>query len=113
MTGEQPRELGCLAEGAIIAAVYIIIFWVLIPLVFGVRINGTIPIIIAAAIVGWFLTRRYRKNMEKRLGRKLKGDHELTSISSWMEASAKDEKPRVAESRPDTNPAEQEHEPKS
>ena len=87
MTNEQPKELGWLAEGAIVAAVYIIIFWVIIPLVFGVTVNGMIPLMVAVAIVGWLLTRRYRKNMEKRLGRKVRGDHELTSISSWMEAS--------------------------
>ena len=96
MTNEQPKELGWLAEGAIVAAVYIIIFWVIIPLVFGVRVNGMIPLMVAVAIVGWLLTRRYRKNMEKRLGRKVRGDHELTSISSWMEASAEDEAARAA-----------------
>jgi hypothetical protein len=95
MTNENPKELGCLAEALIIGAVYIIIFAVIIPLIFGVQIGGTIPIMIAAAIVGWFITRRYRKNMERRLGRKVKGDHELTSISSWMEASKKDERPLV------------------
>ena len=31
MTNKQSKELGCLAEGAIVAAVYIIIFWVIIP----------------------------------------------------------------------------------
>jgi hypothetical protein len=55
-----------------------------------------VPLMAAAAIVGWLLTRRYRKNMEKRLGRKVRGDHELTSISSWMEASAEDEAARAA-----------------
>ena len=96
MTNEQPKELGWLAEGAIVAAVYIISFWVIIPLVFGVTVNGMIPLMVAVAIVGWLLTRRYRKNMEKRLGRKVRGDHELTSISSWMEASAEDEAARAA-----------------
>lgn len=96
MTNEQPKELGFLAEGAIFAAVYIIIFWVIIPLVFGVIVNGMIPLMVAIAIVGWLLTRRYRKNMEKRLGRKVRGDHELTSISSWMEVSAEDEAARAA-----------------
>jgi len=97
MTDEHPKELGCIVEGVIVAAVYIIIFWVIVPLVFGVRISGAIPIMVAAAIVGWFLTRRYRKNMEQRLGRKVKGDHELTSISSWMEATPEDERPRVTQ----------------
>src|SRR5437667_1787897 len=46
---------------------------------------------LALGIVGWFATIRYRRNMEKRLGRKIKGDHELTSISSWMEVESKKE----------------------
>ena len=103
MTNEQPKQLGCLAEGAIVAAVYIIIFWVIIPLVFGVMVNGMIPLMVAVAIVGWLLTRRYRKNMEKRLGRKVRGDHELSSISSWMEVSAKDEAARAAPVDRETN----------
>ena len=111
MTNEQPKELGCLAEGAIVAAVYIIIFWVIIPLVFGVIINGLIPLVVAVAIVGWLLTRKYRKNMEKRLGRKVRGDHELTSISSWMEVSAKDEAERAAPVHRDMNPPGKEDKP--
>jgi predicted DNA repair protein MutK len=83
MTNEQPKELGWLAEGAIVAVVYIIIFWVIIPLVFGVRVNGMIPLMVAVAIVGWLLTRRYRKNMEKRLGRKVRGDHERRYLLGW------------------------------
>ena len=53
-----------------------------------IGIPGPIVWILALAIVGWFATIRYRRNMEKRLGRKLKGDHELTSLSSWMEADS-------------------------
>ncbi|HEY0319337.1 MAG TPA: DUF4199 domain-containing protein [Pyrinomonadaceae bacterium] len=106
MADDYPRELGCLAEALLIGAVYIIIFAVIIPLVFGVRIGGTIPMLVAAAIVGWFLTRRYRKNMEKRLGRKVKGDHELTSISSWMEASTKEEQTRLTPATPNMSPKE-------
>lgn len=97
MVDENPKELGCIAEAFIVGAVYIIIFAVIVPLVFGVRIGGAIPVMVAAAIVGWFITRRYRKNMERRLGRKVTGDHELTSLSSWMEASKKDERPRVTD----------------
>ena len=111
MTNEQPKELGCFAEGAIVAAVYIIIFWVIIPLVFGVIINGIIPLVVAVAIVGWLLTRRYRKNMERRLGRKVRGDHELTSISSWMESSAKDEAARAAPAHREEYPLGKEHKP--
>ena len=54
-----------------------------------VGIPGPVLWVAALGIVGWFATIRYRRNMEKRLGRKLKGDHELTSISSWMEAESK------------------------
>jgi ABC-type xylose transport system permease subunit len=56
-----------------------------------VGIPGPVLWIAALGIVGWFATIRYRRKMEKRLGRKIKGDHELTSISSWMEAESKDE----------------------
>ena len=111
MTNEQPKELGWLAEGAIVAAVYIIIFWVIIPLVFGVIVNGMIPLMVAVAIVGWLLTRRYRKNMEKRLGRKVRGDHELTSISSWMEVSAKDEAASAELLHHEANPSGKEDKP--
>lgn len=105
MTFEPPKQLHWLVELAIIAAVYVIIFWVLVPLVFGIEINGAIPVIVAATIVGWFMTRRYRKNMEKRLGRKVKGDHELTSISSWMEAASKSEEPGASLAPPEIDPA--------
>jgi hypothetical protein len=52
----------------------------------------TITLFIVFALIGWLATRLYKNNMEKRLGRKIEGEHELTSITSWMEASAKDEK---------------------
>ncbi|HEY0099764.1 MAG TPA: hypothetical protein VGB76_12525 [Pyrinomonadaceae bacterium] len=52
----------------------------------------TITLFIAFAAIGWLATRIYKMQMEKRLGRKIEGEHELTSITSWMEAS-KDEKP--------------------
>jgi hypothetical protein len=52
----------------------------------------SITLLIAFGVIGWLATRIYRMRLEKRLGRKIEGDHELTSIASWMEA-AKDEKP--------------------
>ncbi len=56
-----------------------------------IAIPGPLAWIVALGIAGWFATIRYRRNMQKRLGRKLKGDHELTSLSSWMEADSKSE----------------------
>src|SRR2546429_5290376 len=56
-----------------------------------IGIPGPVIWMLALGIVGWFATIRYRRNMEKRLGRKLKGDHELTSLSSWMEVESKRE----------------------
>ena len=49
-----------------------------------------------AMIAGWITTRKLKGKMEKNLGRKLQGKHELTSLKSWMEASQNDEtqKPR-------------------
>jgi hypothetical protein len=49
-------------------------------------------LMVIGGITGWWATRKMRQRMEKRLGRKVKGDHELTSISSWMETSSKDKK---------------------
>jgi hypothetical protein len=42
--------------------------------------------------VGWITTHLMKQRMEKRLGRKVRGEHELTSITSWMEAETKDKK---------------------
>jgi hypothetical protein len=55
-----------------------------------VGIPGPLLWIAALAIVGWFATIKYRRNMEKRLGRKVRGEHELTSISSWMEVASRE-----------------------
>ncbi|HEX8633184.1 MAG TPA: hypothetical protein VF703_03430 [Pyrinomonadaceae bacterium] len=52
----------------------------------------SIALFIAFGVIGWLATRIYKTQMEKRLGRKIEGEHELTSIASWMEA-AKEEKP--------------------
>ncbi|HZG51860.1 MAG TPA: hypothetical protein VEZ40_06980 [Pyrinomonadaceae bacterium] len=52
----------------------------------------SIALFIAFGVLGWLATRIYKMHMEKRLGRKIEGEHELTSIASWMEA-AKDDKP--------------------
>lgn len=114
MTNQNTNNMnaGCLTEILIIAAVYIalstiisMIFWAITG-VFPSRSGGTLILMLAAAIVGWFATLRYKRRMEKQLGRKVKGDHELTSIISWMEASSKEDKPRVTRARPDMNPKE-------
>jgi hypothetical protein len=50
------------------------------------------PIIfVAVALSSLFVGRVYRKQMERKLGRRLKNQYELTSLNSWMEASKKDE----------------------
>ncbi len=38
---------------------------------------------------GWWIGRARRKILERKLGRGVYGDHELTSLTSWMEASRK------------------------
>lgn len=74
---------GCLAYtavlivGAIISAIIILVFNIRIPIV--------IPALVIAAIIGWLELKKRRSNMEDLLGRKIKGDHELVSLSSWME----------------------------
>jgi hypothetical protein len=45
-----------------------------------------------SAITSWWATRKLKKRLERRLGRKVRGEHELTSITSWMEAESKDKK---------------------
>lgn len=72
-------------------AILIVIVVVTFLLTGRVGIPGPILWITVLAIVGWFATIRHRRKMEKRLGRKIKGDHELTSISSWMEVESKEE----------------------
>src|SRR5947209_1778328 len=57
--------------------------------------------ILIAAIVGGLATLKFKKRMEKGLRRKVKGNYELTSISSWIEASSKDEKQPVTVSNLD------------
>jgi heme/copper-type cytochrome/quinol oxidase subunit 2 len=52
----------------------------------------TITLFIVFGVIGWLATRIYKMRLEKRLGRKLQSEHELTSIASWMEAS-EDDKP--------------------
>ncbi|MGH9873881.1 MAG: hypothetical protein ACRD9S_15630 [Pyrinomonadaceae bacterium] len=46
---------------------------------------------VAVALSSFFVGRVYRKHMERKLGRRLKNEYELTSLTSWMEASNKDE----------------------
>ena len=47
---------------------------------------------IISGVAGWWTTRKMRKRMERRLGREIKGEHELTSLTSWMEAESKDKR---------------------
>jgi hypothetical protein len=44
------------------------------------------PIIfVAVALSSFFVSRIYRKHMERKLGRRLKSEYELTSLTSWIE----------------------------
>lgn len=80
---------GCLAYtavlivGAIISAIIILVFNIRVPIV--------IPALIIVAIIGWLELRKRRRDMESHLGRKIKGNHELVSLSSWMETPEKKE----------------------
>ena len=44
-------------------------------------------IILIGGLSGWWVSRIFRKNLERKLGRKLRSDIEATSLSAWMEAS--------------------------
>lgn len=48
-------------------------------------------LLIGVPIEAWIISRMAKGGMEKKLGRKLKGEHELTSLTSWIEASKDDE----------------------
>lgn len=67
-----------LIVGAIISAIIILVFNIRIPIV--------IPALVIVSIIGWLELRKRRRDMESHLGREIKGDHELVSLSSWMEA---------------------------
>ena len=96
------REAGCFSAPVIGILIILII---VIALTTGrVGIPGPLLWIVALAMVNWLATIKYRRSMEKRLGRKVKGDYELTSISSWMEASSKEERPRVKTASPNITP---------
>ena len=64
------QAIGCIGS--------FIIFTVVLAVITGGRfgIGFLIPMLIGV----WLARYMYRRNMEKRLGRKLRGDHELTSI---------------------------------
>lgn len=76
---------GCLAYTAVLIVGAIIS--TIIILVFNIRIPIVIPALVIAAIIGWMELRKRRRDMEVHLGREIKGDHELVSLSSWMEVS--------------------------
>lgn len=55
-------------------------------------IEAKLAWIIAIPLAALIVTFIRKKRMEKRLGRKLWGDYELTSLNSWMEVEDKDKK---------------------
>jgi hypothetical protein len=56
-----------------------------------VRIFQIVVFLSISGVGGWWIGRTRRKILEKKLGRGVYGDHELTSLTSWIEASRKDE----------------------
>src|SRR5438309_1137123 len=48
-------------------------------------------VFVGVALSSFFVSRMYKKHMERKLGRKLKNSYEVTSLTSWMEASKKDD----------------------
>ena len=77
-----------------------ILVFCLINLIFFVLTNGGmillpvkgLPWIVSLGIAGWVVTLIHKRRMQKRLGRKLWGQHELTSLNSWMEVAEKENK---------------------
>lgn len=87
---ERPSWIIAIPVGLVIAVAVIVFLWSL----GGTRIYlGQLvwPIVIASFGISTFLVGRlYRKHMERKLGRRLKSEYELTSLSSWMAVSQKD-----------------------
>lgn len=75
-----------------------IILFCLINIIFFVLTNGYVilnPFLHYAIVLGvaaWISKIINKKRMEKRLGRKLWGEYELTSLNSWMEVEDKENK---------------------
>lgn len=91
--------------GLVIAAALIALMWVLggTQIYLGAFIW---PVVIVSVVISSVLVGRvYRKHMERKLGRRLKGEYELTSLSSWMEVSTKEASQesnrKEGEARPD------------
>jgi len=61
---------------------------------FLVRMGGYGVIIFLSGLAGWWATVKMRRRLSHQLGRGLHGDHELTSIATWMEAAGKENKGR-------------------
>ena len=82
----------------IIKVAIVILLFCLINLTFFVLTGGYVvlnPFLqygLAAGIAAWVGKIIYKKRMEKRLGRKLWGEYELTSLNSWMEIEDKDKR---------------------
>jgi GYF domain 2 len=76
-----------------------ILVFCLINVIFFLLTNGGIlmpvrgiPWIVSLGIAGWVVTLIHKRRMQKRLGRKLWGQYELTSLNSWMEVAEKENK---------------------
>ncbi len=84
------------AEAGLFAGVFIAVL--LIPTIIlslmtqTLRVPGVLLWIIASAIAGWAVSHRLKKKMSAMLGREVRSDMELTSISNWMEIASKEDK---------------------
>jgi membrane protein YdbS with pleckstrin-like domain len=104
MTPDEEAEIGekqknieraswiiAIPVGLVIAAAMIAFFWTLggeTKIYLGQLV---LPIVLVSFAISAFLVGRlYRKYMERKLGRRLKSEYELTSLSSWMDVSQKD-----------------------
>lgn len=74
-----------------------VIFTIIFSLIAGkpvVGFPGFGGIFLAAAAAGWVVNLRLKRKMEKTLGRKLRGDMEMNSLSTWMEINEKNKNGR-------------------
>lgn len=85
-----------LTEGGLFAGVFcsIVIFGALVMSMIAQTLvfPGPLVWILASAVAGWAVSQRLRKKMGQALGREIRTDMELTSISNWMEIASKGDK---------------------
>jgi L-asparagine transporter-like permease len=93
----KKKERTAMLVSVIIAFALALIAFVIVVVFFGLPdetndelISYSIWLLILI-LSSYLIGRIYRKNLERKLGRKLKNEYELTSLKSWMSVSQRDD----------------------